>query len=72
MVMTKLRKFLKATQTTQSSLAAAIGVSRGYMSELASGSKTPSLEVAVSIERFSSGAVPASGWVKQVSSRGGK
>lgn len=68
--MTKLHKFLATTQTTQTRIAAAVGVSRGYMSELVSGSKTPSLEVAVNIERFSRGAVPASSWVEHVSLRG--
>ena len=70
--MTKLHKFLTATKTTQTRIAAAVGVSRGYMSELVAGSKTPSLGVAVGIERFSCGAVPASSWVEHISSVGGK
>lgn len=57
--MTPLKKYLSSTGTTQASLAAAVGISRCYTSELVAGSKTPSLAVAVRIEKFTDGAVTA-------------
>jgi DNA-binding transcriptional regulator YdaS (Cro superfamily) len=40
-----------------------IGVSSAYLSQLLSGKRTPSLEVAVKIERETGGAVLAASWV---------
>lgn len=58
-----LRKFIEISNTSQAKFAAAVGISRGYMSQLVGGSKTPSLDVAFAIERATGGAVPASSWV---------
>lgn len=60
--MQDLVSYLKATRTKQADLAKKIGVSRGYMSELAAGNKMPSLPVAFAIEDATDGAVPASCW----------
>lgn len=40
-----------------------LGVSGGYLSQLLSGQKLPSLRLAVKIERATGGRVPASSWV---------
>lgn len=64
--MADLLEYLIKTKTRQSALAAAVGVSRGYLSELVGGTKRPSLEVAVLIERATDGAVPAASWVPEV------
>ena len=68
--MTDLRTYLNETKSKQSALAAAVGVSRGYLSELVGGSKRPSLELAVLIERATAGAVPATSWVPEVQTNG--
>lgn len=39
-----------------------LGVSRPYLHQLASGERTPSLEVAQAIETATSGKVPAASW----------
>lgn len=61
--MTSLRVHLEQSRTPQSQLAAALGISRGYMSELVGGTKTPSLELAFAIEEATGGAVPARSWL---------
>ena len=61
--MTKLRAYLADTRTTQAQLAGAVGVSKGYMSELVSGPKTPSLEIAIKIEDATGGKVRPRDWV---------
>lgn len=63
--MTDLLTYLANTKTKQSVLAASVGVSRGYLSELVGGTKRPSLELAVAIERATDGAVPATSWVPE-------
>ena len=62
--MKMLHHFITQNGTTQAKLAEAIGVSRGYMSELVGGTKTPSLETAFAIERATNGAVPAYSWIE--------
>jgi DNA-binding transcriptional regulator YdaS (Cro superfamily) len=62
--MTQLQSYIAEACLKQSALADTLGISRGYMSELVSGSKTPSLEIAVAIERATGGAVPAASWIK--------
>ena len=42
-----------------------LGISRGYLSEMLAGKKLPSLTLAVTIERETGGAVPASSWVPE-------
>ena len=61
--MEKLQHYLDATGTRQSAMAALLGISRGYMSQMVSGLKLPSLDLAVRIERITNGAVPASAWI---------
>jgi DNA-binding transcriptional regulator YdaS (Cro superfamily) len=65
--MPDIATYLVSTKTKQSALAAAVGVSRGYLSELVGGTKRPSLELAVAIERATAGAVPATSWVPEPS-----
>lgn len=60
-----LKKYLKQTSLTQRDFAEVIGVSNGHLSQLISGQKSPSLELAVKIERETSGFVPANSWVPQ-------
>lgn len=40
-----------------------LGITTSYLSLLESGTKTPSLDLAVRIERLTGGAVPASSWI---------
>ena len=61
--MTQLDTYLAQTGIRQSEIADNIGISRGYMSDLVAGEKTPSLKIALAIERVTAGAVPASCWV---------
>lgn len=61
--MEKLQHYLDATGTRQSAMAALLGISRGYMSQMVTGLKLPSLDLAVRIERATGGAVPASSWI---------
>lgn len=61
--MTKLRTYLLSSGKKQSALASEIGVSKGYLSYLARGLKSPGLDTAFAIERATEGAVPASSWV---------
>lgn len=65
--MTHLAAYLSKTSTPQAKLAEAVGVSRAYMSELVGGTKTPSLTVAVAIERATDGAVTAASWIEGAS-----
>jgi transcriptional regulator with XRE-family HTH domain len=60
--MTKLHTYLTAAGKKQSELAKELGVSRGYLSELVNGAKTPGLALATDIERATAGAVRASEW----------
>lgn len=48
---------------TQAAWAERIGISRPYLNALMKRAKTPSLPVALRIERLTEGAVPASSWV---------
>ncbi|RWR09784.1 helix-turn-helix transcriptional regulator [Paenirhodobacter populi] len=59
---TPLKKFILSESMTQSSLASAVGVSRGYMSELVNGTKMPSLNLAFAIQHATKGVVPAESW----------
>lgn len=56
-------EFIKASGKTRASWATRIGVTASYLSDLLNGKKTPSLEVAVRIERETDGAVPAASWI---------
>ncbi|MGA0540703.1 helix-turn-helix domain-containing protein [Neotabrizicola sp. VNH66] len=60
--MTQLRSYIDKTGIRQAALAGALGISKGYMSELVSGDKSPGRELAVKIERATFGAVPVQSW----------
>jgi transcriptional regulator with XRE-family HTH domain len=61
--MSNLKQYLSDTGTSQAALAKGVGASRSYISEIVSNLKSPGLVMAVRIERFTGGAVPASAWV---------
>ena len=45
--------------------AADLGISKSYLSDLLNGKKTPSLDLAVRIQRMTGGAVPAHIWITE-------
>jgi len=55
--MSELRKKLKTIGLTYSGLAKLVGSSGSYISEIGSGDKTPSLRLAVAIEKATKGHV---------------
>lgn len=59
-----LAKFISESGKNRSAWAVMLGISRSYLSEILSGNRRPSLELAVSIERKTNGAVPASSWIE--------
>lgn len=61
--MTNFQTHIKDQQLKQRDVARQLGISGGYLSELVNGIKTPSLDLAVAIERLTQGAVPAASWV---------
>lgn len=63
--MEKLANYLMNVSASQADFAAAVGITRGHMSALLSGVRLPSLDLAVRIERATSGQVPASSWVAE-------
>ena len=44
-------------------LAGRLGISRSHLSEIVTGAKRPSLELATRIERLTDGAVPVNQWI---------
>lgn len=60
--MTKLAEYIHETGRRKADLAKAIGVSRGYVTELCQGTKRPGLSVAVRIETATCGMVPVRSW----------
>ncbi|WP_298494543.1 helix-turn-helix transcriptional regulator [uncultured Maritimibacter sp.] len=62
--MTLLKTYLSENAIPQKGMAVRLGISRGYMSEIVNGDKTPGLELAFAIERETAGAVPASSWIE--------
>jgi len=60
-----LRASIIASGLSREQFAAKAGISRSYLSLLEAGKKQPSLEVAVRIERLTSGAVLAASWVPE-------
>lgn len=60
--MTQLRTHLEQNSISQADMARRVLISRPYMSQIVAGQKTPSLAVAVRIERETKGAVPVSSW----------
>lgn len=57
-----LSGYLAENRLSQSGFAKVIGVSKGYVTELLNGTKTPSLLIAVRIERATDGAIRVSSW----------
>lgn len=57
--------FIDTSGRTRSDWAASLRISRAYLSDLLNGKATPSLAVAVRIERATGGAVPASSWIDE-------
>lgn len=55
--MQTLSEYLVTSGMTLTALANSVGVSKGYMSEIVNGSRTPSLPVALEIQRCTGGSV---------------
>lgn len=60
-----LADFIITSGKKRESIADSLDISRSYLSLLESGTKRPSLDLAVRIERLTSGAVPATSWVPE-------
>jgi len=58
-----LADFIATSGKKRESIADSLDISRSYLSLLESGTKRPSLDLAVRIERLTDGAVPATSWV---------
>lgn len=58
-----LAEHIKQSGETQAVWADRIGISRPYLNSLIKGVKTPSLPVALRIERLTGGVVKAASWV---------
>jgi transcriptional regulator with XRE-family HTH domain len=56
-------EYIRTSGQNRATWADRLGVSRSYLSDLLNGNKTPSLELAVQIERVTQGAVPAACWI---------
>ena len=63
--MTHFSAYLSERGIRQSDFAARIGATQGTISRLANGLVLPSLELAVIIERETSGRVKATDWIEQ-------
>lgn len=57
-----LLTYLNEHAISQSAFAAALGLSRGYMSDLACGTKRPSLQLALRIHLVTGGRVTLKSW----------
>lgn len=62
MVMNRLEAYLRANRIRQTDFAKEIGVRQPTVSRLAAGKITPSLSLAIAIERVTMRAVPISSW----------
>ena len=61
--MNHLRSYITLRCIKQSDFAAVLGITQSMVSRLITGATTPSLDLAVRIERVTDGAVPASAWI---------
>jgi len=61
--MNKLQKHLSDSGLAKSDFAKSIGISRGYLSDLMSGRRRPTLELAFQIQAETKGDVPAESWL---------
>lgn len=57
--------FIAKSGETRSAWADRLGISKSFLSELLNGNRTPSLDLAVRIERMTDGAIPASCWIPE-------
>ncbi|MGJ8561705.1 MAG: helix-turn-helix domain-containing protein [Litorimonas sp.] len=57
-------EYISTSGKNRSAWAEALGISRSYLSEILNGNRRPSLELAVSIERKTCGAVSAVSWIE--------
>lgn len=62
--MEKLRAYIDAHFPSHTAFAREVGVSKGFMSQILSGDKTPSLKIAVQISRSTNGEIPVEAWVE--------
>ena len=66
--MATLSEYLKRADITQRQFAEDAGLSRSYLNEIAQGLKTPSLDVALRIQRAAKGKIDLQSLVKSPSS----
>ncbi len=59
---TKLSRWLDSSSMTRYDLAERLGVARGHVDKICNGERRPSLDLAVAIEKLTSGAVPVTYW----------
>lgn len=59
-----LERWIGKNTTTQAAVADAAGISEGYLSEILSGKKTPSLKLADKLSKATGGKVPLSAFVQ--------
>ena len=55
--------FITASGETRTVWAGRLGISKSFLSDLLNGNRTPSLDLAVRIERATGGRVPAASWI---------
>lgn len=60
--MQQLRTYLSANSETQKAFAKRVSVSPSHLSEIISGRKRPSLDIALAISRETGGEIPAEAW----------
>lgn len=60
--MEKLKTHIKKQKMTQSAMAIMAGVTKGYISQLSSGKRRPSLDVALRIDEVTEGGVSVYDW----------
>ena len=65
--MSKLKTYLEAEKLTQRAFAAMIAVDQSIVSRLTRDEMTPSLQLAVDIERATGGFVPVAAWLDKSS-----
>lgn len=63
--MNALATYLKVKSLRQHDFAGRVGATQSTISKLSAGEVKPSLELAIAIERATSGAVPATSWISE-------
>lgn len=64
--MKPLTEYLQSAEITAAELARRLGTSRGYIHDLLSGRRKPSMKTASAIAAITDGKVPISSWVEDV------